>query len=62
MKRKKWYCYVCGNKLQKSYYLCSMNDSTDRVFLLCKNKLCIDRVNSQDILMIEVIEIKRRTK
>lgn len=32
-----WYCYMCGKKVGEEFYLWSMNDSTDRVFLGCSS-------------------------
>ena len=52
---KNWYCYVCGKKLLKSYYLCSMRNSTDRVFLVCKNK-CVEQVDAKDMTIVEIRE------
>lgn len=54
---KNWYCYVCGKKLSKNYYLCSMNNSTDRVFLVCKNK-CIEQVDAKDMVIVKITEEK----
>jgi len=56
--KKDWYCYICGNKVLKSYYLCSMKNSTDRVFLICKNKNCIEQVNLKEVLVTKIKEIK----
>ena len=54
--KKSWYCYVCGEKLNKEYFLFSMNKSTDRVFLVCKEKDCIERINGEDMIIIKVRE------
>ena len=54
--KKKWYCYICGKRLLKSYFLCSMAISTDRVFLVCGNKKCIKRVNPKETIIIKVTE------
>jgi len=54
-KMKHWYCYVCGKKLPTAYCLCSLNNSTDRVFLCCKK--CVERLDSETII-IEVKETK----
>ena len=54
--KKEWYCYICGKKLLKSYFLCSMANSTDRVFLICKNKYCIEQIDEKETIIIEVRE------
>lgn len=53
--KKGWYCYICGKKLKKSYFLVSMNKSTDRVFLCCEKGACINLIND-DIVIIKVRE------
>ena len=55
--KKKWYCYVCGHKLLKSYFLCSMKESSDRVFLCCKK--CINQIDvDKETVIIKVREEK----
>lgn len=56
--KKKWYCYICGKKLLKSYFLISMTESTDRVFLCCEKEECIDQINLEENIIIKVGEIK----
>lgn len=29
-----WYCYVCGERIEKQFVLASMTERTDRVFLV----------------------------
>lgn len=55
--KKNWYCYVCGNKLLKSYYLCSMNNSTDRLFLVCNKEICIEQADTKDTIIVEIREV-----
>ena len=45
--KKGWYCYICGKKLKKSYFLCSMNKSTDRVFLCCEKMTCVEQIDKK---------------
>ena len=55
--KKNWYCYVCGSKLWKRYFLCSLSGSVDRCFLICKN--CIEEVDKdEETIIIEVMEVK----
>ena len=57
MNRKiKWYCYVCGKKVSKEFFLFSLNDSVDRVFLCCSGKYCKNRLG-KDALIIKVKRI-----
>ncbi len=54
--KKKWYCYICGEKLLKNYVLCSVRESTDRVFLCCKKTICIEQINTEDTIIKEIVE------
>ena len=54
---KNWYCYVCGKKVSKTYYLYSMNDSTDRVFLICEKK-CAELAYTKDISLVKITELE----
>jgi len=45
--QKKWYCYICGKKLRKSYFLISLDKSVDRVFLVCDEN-CLEAVDTTD--------------
>ena len=54
--KKKWYCYVCGKILKQEYNLFSMNESTDRVFLVCDN--CLWEVDDKDTIIIRIKEMK----
>ena len=52
MKRHNWYCYVCGKKLSKRYYLNSMRKATDRVFLCCEKHV----VQLDDVISVLIKE------
>lgn len=54
--KKKWYCYICGEKLLKCYYLVTMRESTDRVFLCCKKDRCMKNIKTKEFIAIEVRE------
>lgn len=54
--KKKWYCYVCGKKLTNIYYLISMKESTDRVFLVCNGKSCVKQVEAEDVIITKIKE------
>ena len=57
-KRKKWYCYVCGEKVRKNYCLISMADSTDRVFLV--HRKCARQIDNIDYMtLIEELPTKK---
>ena len=43
MSKEKWYCYICGKPIEKIFFLTSLNDRTDRVFLKCSES-CKDLV------------------
>ena len=58
MSKTKWYCYVCGRKLKKIYYLISTVSSTDRVFLVCDDRICMEQVDTKDSFITKVKEIK----
>lgn len=51
----KWYCYVCGKRLSKKFILFSLNEATDRVFLVhegtCKEQLC-----EEGLITMSVVE------
>lgn len=47
MKKIKWYCYLCGKEVGNEFYLWSMSDRTDRVFLCCANKFCIEQLSRE---------------
>ena len=34
------YCYLCGSTLTQRFYLMTMRDDTDRVFLCCDTESC----------------------
>jgi len=54
----KWYCYICGKLIDsKSLFLVSMNESTDRVFVLC-SQACVDRCDDVLSLHVGLIEEK----
>ena len=53
---KKWYCYVCGKTLTEEYYLISLNESTDRVFLCCDK--CLSSVKTDNAYIQKIKEIK----
>jgi len=56
MKKCKWYCYICGEVLGKLFALCSMSNSTDRVFLA--HTKCSVQFDSCFIMDIEKKGIK----
>ena len=40
-------CYICGESLDKWFYLIAFkNQTTDRVFLVCNKDSCIKRVDT----------------
>jgi hypothetical protein len=47
---KKWYCYICGEILKGSYHLISLSEETDRVFLICDKKRCIEQVEHGNLI------------
>jgi len=51
---KNWYCYLCGLKVGKNYFLFSMNDRTDRVFICCEE--CISQIPSIENNIMQRIE------
>ena len=51
--RPRWYCYVCGEPVGNSFRLFSMNDSTDRVFLVHEER-CSDRVEEDENFVVRV--------
>jgi len=54
---KKWYCYICGEVLKKSYHLISLSETTDRVFLICDKDRCIRQIE-HGYLLTKVKEVK----
>ena len=40
-------CYVCGKPLDATFYLLSMQEESDRVFVVGSE--CISRIDSQDM-------------
>ena len=54
--KKSWYCYLCGNKLKKAYFLISMANSTDRLFLCCEKEKCISQVDQEEVIISKVRE------
>ena len=58
MKKIKWYCYVCGETIKKDFYLCALNERTDRVFLMCNKKICYRRVSNNYTILVKVKETK----
>ena len=58
--KKEWYCYICGKKLKKVYFLISLSKSfaVDRVFLVC-NKTCVEQI---DMSFIPIIIKVRETR
>ena len=55
----KWYCYVCGSKIDKIFKLVSLNKETDRVFLLCEKSFCQEEVKNKNTL---IMKVKQDTK
>lgn len=50
----KWYCYVCGKPVHGNFYLWSLNDSTDRIFICCLNKTCMAQIDDKDLYCVKV--------
>ena len=48
--KKNWYCYFCGLKIKEKYFLFSMNDTTDRVFLCCASCLPKIAITNENII------------
>ena len=47
-KKIKWRCYVCGERIKTLFFLYSLNDNTDRVFLVCENRECVRRLPKKE--------------
>lgn len=39
-------CYICGKDLEHTFNLVTMVEDTDRVYLVCDDKTCSDRIEA----------------
>lgn len=46
-----WYCYICGKRVGGSFYLASMREDTDRVFLVCSRK-CKEQLDTETLTQL----------
>ncbi len=53
--KRRWYCYVCGKPLPKSYVITSLSDHTDRTFLA--HVKCSDQFEDEAYL-VRIREVK----
>lgn len=53
-----WYCYVCGKPIRNDFFLFSLNDRTDRVFLCCSVS-CKEEIDDEGLFSVNVV---RRAK
>ena len=54
-KYQEWYCYVCGELLGNIFYLYSMQQRTDRVFLFCTEQSCKRQAEREDVFIEKVV-------
>ena len=59
--KEKWYCWRCGKPIGKKFFLWSMSDRTDRVFITHKG-MCENGMNYGDIYILDVKATARAKK
>jgi len=50
-KQHHWYCYLCGKEVENDFLVWSLNDRTDRVFLLCSRDNCANQLGEDTIVI-----------
>ena len=48
----KWQCYVCGKRIENSFYLVAMRESADRAFLV--DLECIEEIEDEETIKVKV--------
>ena len=59
--KREWYCWNCGDKLGDEFYLWSLNDRIDRVFMVCSKDFCFRVVKHSDSGKHQPIVLKVKT-
>lgn len=62
--KNKWYCYVCGKRIDTVFQLWSMQSSTDRVFIACGKKCSVQLedtpVDDEELVIVSVFQKSQR--